>query len=325
MGKFIDAMRSKFEDNDAPKLADFVEGTFAWLIQKRIDESALPGSRKLLRGTIYSYRALQRSTIGKKDAVKAKRQDFIDHIRSRRADGVTAATALHDISHLRVILRDGIEQWEIEDLSYVEWQKAKKKLETDGLIAKSMKRDRRPTDDEIASLRALFEKQNAGKRSEIDMVDVLDFQLASGRRIGETCRIRRKDVDVERRLCWIYDLKNPKGRGFHAQFPLLGRAWEIVEKRLAAMMDQAPNARVFPYKSTSITQRYIDAKKALGIENLRLHDSRREALSRLFEAGYSVPEVQKVSLHLNAAVLLANYTALKAEDLHRGPASKRVT
>ena len=323
MGKFVDAMRSKFEDYTPPKLADFVEGTFAWLIQKRIEESMLPGSRKILRSAMYSYRALQRSAIGKKDAVKAKRQDFIDHIRSRRADDVSAATALHDMSHLRVILRDGIEQWEIEGLTYVEWQKAKKKLETDGLIAKSMKRDRRPLPEELALLKAHFEKQNAGKRSEIDMVDVLDFQLASGRRIGETCRIRRKDIDIERRLCWIYDLKNPKGKGYHAQFPLLGKAWEVVEKRLTTMPGDG-TARVFPYKATSITQRYIDAKKALGIENLRLHDSRREAISRLFEAGYNVPEVQKVSLHLNPSVLLANYTALKAEDLHKGPASKRV-
>ena len=35
----------------------------------------------------------------------------------------------------------------------------------------------------------------------------------------------------------------------------------------------------------------------LGIEDLHFHDLRHEATSRLFEAGYSIPEVAQFTLH----------------------------
>jgi hypothetical protein len=44
--------------------------------------------------------------------------------------------------------------------------------------------------------------------------------------------LRYGDVDVAKRTCWVYDLKNPKGKGESAEFPLLGRAWEIVAERM---------------------------------------------------------------------------------------------
>ena len=51
-----------------------------------------------------------------------------------------------------------------------------------------------------------------------------------------------------------------------------------------------------------------------GIEDLRLHNLQHEALSRLFEAGLSVPEVALISRHRDYRVL-ARYTYLKADTL----------
>jgi hypothetical protein len=81
--------------------------------------------------------------------------------------------------------------------------------------------------------------------------------------------------------------------------------------------------RIFPHNPKSCSAKYTLAKRALGIVGLRLHDNRRHAISGLFEQGFNVPEVQKVSLHKNPTILLKTYVALKPEDLHRGPASKR--
>jgi len=38
----------------------------------------------------------------------------------------------------------------------------------------------------------------------------------------------------------------------------------------------------------------------------------------MFEQGFNVPEVAKLSLHRNPTLLLKTYTALRAEDLHLG-------
>lgn len=316
------AFAATLEIPKEPTLADFDEMTLAWIFQRFIEEARLPGSRPIGESTLYAYGAIQREEIGKKNALKLKALDFIDYGKRRKAGGASPATISHDMSHMRVVLRHAKEVWEIEGVTLDAWQIAKTQMDKQQIVGKSSPRDRRPTLEEIAKLRDFFGQQNAHPNTDIDMLDVIDFQIASGRRISETCRIRRKDIDVEKRLCWMYNLKNPKGKGFHAQFPLLGDAWVIVERRLASMPAD-PEARVFPYNSKSCTQRFIDAKAKLGIVGVRLHDCRREALSRLFEEGFEVQEVAKVSLHKNPSILLGVYTNIPPESLHKGPASKR--
>jgi site-specific recombinase XerD len=56
------------------------------------------------------------------------------------------------------------------------------------------------------------------------------------------------------------------------------------------------------------------ACKLLGIKNLRVHDLRHEATSRLFERGYSIQEVAQFTLHDSWATL-KRYTHLKPEDV----------
>ncbi len=50
------------------------------------------------------------------------------------------------------------------------------------------------------------------------------------------------------------------------------------------------------------------------VESLRWHDLRREAISRLFEHGLSISEVQSISGHLTLQ-MLSTYTAHEAEKL----------
>ena len=54
--------------------------------------------------------------------------------------------------------------------------------------------------------------------------------------------------------------------------------------------------------------------KRAGIEGLRFHDLRHEAVSRFFELGLSVPEVALISGHKDARMLF-RYTHLRAQDL----------
>ena len=54
--------------------------------------------------------------------------------------------------------------------------------------------------------------------------------------------------------------------------------------------------------------------KRLEINNLRFHDLRHEAVSRLFERGFSIEQVALVSGHKDWKQL-KRYTNLKATDL----------
>jgi len=53
-----------------------------------------------------------------------------------------------------------------------------------------------------------------------------------------------------------------------------------------------------------------------GIEDLRFHDLRHEATTRLFEKGLNIMEVASITGHKDLR-MLRRYTHLKAEDLAR--------
>lgn len=300
-----------------PMLSDFREGTVGWMIQKRIEESRQPGSKQLGLSQEYTFRALQKAPIAAKLHSAIKVLDFIEHCKARRAKRALPQTVLTDMVALRGLFRYAAEVWEMPDTALATYKKAKPQLVAQQLIGKSASRDRRPTQDELDRLLAYYDEQAKNPRTKIPMRAIVEFSLLSARRISETCRIRWDDIDVEKRICLVRDLKNPKGKGYNDSFPLLGRAWDIVQAQ------PRKSDRIFPYRWKSASISYTTAKNRLGIKNLHLHDCRREALSRLFEQGFNVPEVQKVSLHRNATILLKTYTSLKPEHLHLGPAAKR--
>jgi integrase len=70
--------------------------------------------------------------------------------------------------------------------------------------------------------------------------------------------------------------------------------------------------RIFPVTANAIRLARQRARKRAGLSRLRFHDLRHEALSRLFEAGLSVPEVAMVSGHRTPAMLF-RYTHPRAE------------
>ena len=60
--------------------------------------------------------------------------------------------------------------------------------------------------------------------------------------------------------------------------------------------------------------RFTRLKELSGIEDLRFHDLRHEATSRLFEKGLNTMEVASITGHEDLK-MLKRYTHLRAEDL----------
>lgn len=300
--------------------SQYAVGTIAWLLGRILEERAQPGARPIGTSQGYIMRALQRSPLGMIALAEIKPVDYLNHCRARIAAGAKPQTVNQDATYLGSSLKYAVEILEVDgaEVAYAALRKAKPQLVREQLIGKSVPRNRRPTPEELDRLLALFgTPPKHPRKGLIPMVPIVKFSYLTSRRISETCRITWSDLDHEKRTCLVRDLKNAKGKGFHDSFPLLGEAWDLV------MAQPRVGERIFPFNPKSCGAKYTRAKAKLGIVNLRLHDNRRDCLSRLFEEGYSVPEVQKVSLHRNAAILLRTYTALKPEDLHLGPAARR--
>jgi integrase len=179
------------------------------------------------------------------------------------------------------------------------------------LIAKSKKRDRRPTEDELQRLYAYFEA--SAWRSKIPMVRIVKFAIATAKRESEITRLLRSDLDTANRTALLRDAKHPRSKvGNHKRFALLGEAWDLVQQEPVI----AGEDRIFPYNSKSIGTAFTRACAALSIEDLHFHDLRHEATSRLFEQGYAIEQVASVTLH-ESWQELKRYTQLKPESLHR--------
>jgi integrase len=96
---------------------------------------------------------------------------------------------------------------------------------------------------------------------------------------------------------------------------LLGKTFEIVQRQ-PRPAEVTRDSRIFPVNKDTVTTIFPRAKVALGIDDLNFHDLRHEAVSRLFEQGYQIPEVALISGHKDRN-MLPRYTQLKAKDLHR--------
>lgn len=128
--------------------------------------------------------------------------------------------------------------------------------------------------------------------------------LASGLRLSEIIRIRREQI-IRRNGLPFLDLPDTKtGRGY--EIPLAPVAAEILEA-----LPVSVDGRLFRNRPDSISQAFARATRRAGIADLRFHDLRREALTRLFERGYTVPEVMAISHHEDPATLLKVYTAVE--------------
>lgn len=259
--------------------------------------------------------------LGDKAASRLTVEDVLEHARRRR-------TGKHVGANGHVIPACGPATMNVE-LGYLDavlkLARASRKIQLQGdpvrdarpalrllkLVAKSKRRDRRPTQDELARLREHFTA--AAWRSQIPMNDIIDFAIATAKRESEITRLLRSDLDAVHRTALLRDAKHPRAKeGNHRRFALLGEAWEIVQRQPVI----AGENRIFPYNSKSVGTAFTRACQALRIEDLHFHDLRHEGTSRLFEQGYDIPEVASVTLH-ESWNELKRYTQLKPESLHR--------
>jgi integrase len=73
-------------------------------------------------------------------------------------------------------------------------------------------------------------------------------------------------------------------------------------------------SRVFPMSDNSVRLAWERLRTRAGAIDLRFHDLRHEAISRLFERGLNIAEVSAISGHKELR-MLQRYTHLRAVDL----------
>ncbi|MFD2754250.1 site-specific integrase [Comamonas terrae] len=253
---------------------------------------------------------LQKAKLAHRDARHLRAIDFIEYAKWRRTEeDAGPATVLNDIVWLRQACLGAVARYGMNRLVQ-ELDSAKQELLRLKIIAKPRRRIRRLRPEEEAALKEYFAKQEA--RASIPMLQILEFALLTTRRQEEITTLKVADVDFESRVGWLDDVKHPKLKtGNRRCFRMLEPALELIKRRMeSGQVDDL----VFPYNHRSISSSFTRACKLLNIPDLRFHDLRHEAISRLFERGYSIEQVAQFSLHESWASLKI-YTHLDPADV----------
>lgn len=214
-------------------------------------------------------------------------------------------TVFNDVIWLRTVLKT-MSATEGFDYDAAVFDRAAEVLKQEKLIAKSNERLRRPTHTELLALSRFFKKRS---RSKIPMFDIMWFAVYSARRMSEITRLEWDDNNNDRMTGMVRDAKDPRNKkGNHKRFKYTHQSWKIIQRQ------PKTGEFIFPYNTQTIGETFRRACILLGIKDLHFHDLRHEATSRLFEAGYSIEQVQMFTLH-DSWKTLARYTHLRPEDI----------
>ena len=236
------------------------------------------------------------------------------HVKSfaenRLSKGIKPPTLLIDLNYIIAIIEHGA-QWMELQVSSEQAKQVVRNLSKDGHVGRSSERDRRPTVQELELLRVHFRNNDA---LTIPMKDIMDFAITTGMRLGEICRIEWKDYDEHESKIIIQERKHPTKKESHI-VPLIGikglDPHQIIRNSRSA---ETRHGRIFPYNRDSVSAAFRRACRKLGINDLKFHDLRHEAISSFFEEGLQPQHVMLISGHSNLQQL-SRYTNTRASDV----------
>jgi len=202
------------------------------------------------------------------------------------------ATVQNYLSHLGAVFKIARPAWGYP-LDYQAMQDAYMVTSRLGVTAKSNKRERRPTLEELDLLMEHFGRVKSRRPDTAPMQKIVAFALFSTRRQEEITRILWSDFDEAHSRILVRDMKHPGDKRGND-------TWCDLPPEAVAIIKSMPKREreIFPFEPNSISAAFTRACKVLGIQDLRFHDLRHEGASWLFEkGGRDIPQVAKVTGH----------------------------
>ena len=225
--------------------------------------------------------------------------------RDRRLQAVSSATVNRELNLLSAAINVARKEWGIHienPVAFIRRPHAGKG------------RTRRLTDDEARQLLAVL--QVGGRRPDgtFDggarnhwIAPLVQLALETAMRQGELLKLKWTDIDLTAHTAHLHDTKNGESR----TVPLSTRA-----TLLLSQLPHSIDGQVFPVTKGAVQKAFLRGCRRAGVPDLRFHDLRHEAASRLFERGLNMMEVASVTGH-KTLQMLKRYTHLKATELAR--------
>jgi integrase len=256
----------------------------------RYRTTVVPKKRSASRES-YMVAALERASFTSLRADKLNSRQIASY-RDARLTVVTAATVVRELGLLQHAFELARKSWGYENLSNPVRDVEKPAL--------PQGRTRRLRTGEELRLRSAAD----ASRNPL-LIPIMTLALETSMRLGEIVSARWEHFDPDARVLLLPITKNGKPR----TIPLSRVAIAQIESQ--ARTEDGP---IFPTTVEAIKRAWIRLTRRANVADLRFHDLRHEAISRLVERGFDLPSVMMFSGHSDHRMLL-RYTHLNARSL----------
>jgi len=212
--------------------------------------------------------------------------------RDERLKEVSAGTVIRELAYLSSIINHARKEWGINVPNPVQMVRKPHSPQS---------RSRVLTDEEVSKL--LIALEPTGRRSHWTKPAV-QLALATAMRRGELLSLRWDHVDLQNRTAFLSDTKNGESR----TVPLSTAAVQVL-----AGLPRHISGTVIPVKFFTLDAAFKRARKRAGLDDVRFHDLRRTAITRMAEKLPNVIELAAVSGHKSLMVLKRYYRPTASE------------
>jgi integrase len=212
--------------------------------------------------------------------------------RDERLKQVSAGTVIRELAYLSSIINHARREWGITVPNPVQMVRKPQSPQA---------RSRVLTDEEVAKLLQALEP--TGRRSHWTKPAV-QLALATAMRRGELLSLRWEHIDLKGRTAFLPDTKNGESR----TVPLSTLAVHVL-----AGLTRHISGAVIPVKFFTLDAAFKRARKRVGLDEVRFHDLRRTAITRMAEKLPNVIELAAVSGHKSLMVLKRYYRPTASE------------
>jgi integrase len=212
--------------------------------------------------------------------------------RDERLKEVSAGTVIRELAYISAIINHARREWGINVPNPVQMVRKPQSPQA---------RSRVLTDEEVSKL--LMALEPTGRRSHWTK-PVVQLALATAMRRGELLSLRWEHVDLNDRTAFLPDTKNGDSR----TVPLSSAAVQVL-----AGLPRHISGVVIPVQFFTLDAAFKRARKRAGLDDVRFHDLRRTAITRMAEKLPNVIELAAVSGHKSLMVLKRYYRPTAAE------------
>jgi integrase len=215
-------------------------------------------------------------------------------VRERAPEPVGAQTILSEVTLLQAIFETAIKDWGLDLHNPV----------------RSVRKPRRPRPRNRRLEAGELERLLAACRGDDELRTFILLSVQNAMRRGEQLRLRWEDIDLDRGIAHLRETKTGEPRSVALTPEVVALLGSIKEKSGGPAEGSLWSQR----DPRSWSRAVARAIRRAGLEDLRLHDLRHEATSRLFERGLTIEEVAAITGH-KTWTMLRRYTHLRPENI----------